>query len=223
MFRVKICGVTNVADARVALDAGADAIGLNFYALSPRCVTVAQAKEIGSVVGGAVQRVGVFVNHSTQDMERAGHEAGLAWLQLHGDEPPADVARVDPRFNVVRVRRLDHPVPHAIAADLQACRAAGRVPAALMVDAAAAGQYGGSGVKVDWAALADSTQWLDELPLILAGGLTPDNVAEAIRIVRPAAVDVASGVEASPGRKDPAKVRDFVANALAAFMSLGGL
>ena len=125
------------------------------------------------------------------------------------------------RWCVVRARRMDDRGVAAIAADLQACRDAGWPPAAVLVDAMTPGRYGGTGETVSWVGLADHKRWLGDTPLILAGGLTPDNVAEAIRIVRPAAVDVASGVETSPGKKDPAKVRDFVANALGAFEALG--
>jgi phosphoribosylanthranilate isomerase len=105
----------------------------------------------------------------------------------------------------------------AIAIDLTECCHCDVRPSAILVDAAVPGEFGGTGAKADWDALATHDMWLGETPLILAGGLTPDNVAEAIRIVRPAAVDVASGVESSPGKKDPAKVRDFVAAARAAF------
>jgi phosphoribosylanthranilate isomerase len=103
---------------------------------------------------------------------------------------------------------------------LQACRAAGRCPDAILVDALTPGRYGGTGETVSWVGLADHKRWLGDTPLILAGGLTPDNVAEAIRIVKPHAVDVASGVESAPGKKDPAKVRDFIAAARAAFDAL---
>lgn len=237
MFSVKICGVTRVEDALAAVEAGADAIGLNFYEKSPRCITPEGAYSIiRDAAGTKIHRVGVFVNVATDTIETLAASLGLSAVQLHGDESPDAVARLakprgaDPypathkhpyRWAVVRARRMDERGVAAIAADLQACRDAGWPPASVLVDAATPGRYGGTGETVSWVGLADHRRWLGETPLILAGGLTPDNVAEAIRIVRPAAVDVASGVEFLPGKKDPGKVRDFVANALGAFGALG--
>lgn len=231
MFRVKICGITSVEDARIALEAGADAVGLNFFEGSPRFIDMSTASAVAGVIRTGAARVGVFVNKATTEIERLAAAIGLSWLQLHGDETPAAVGAVNPQFNVVRVRRMtgfdqqsvaaDAACQRAVVADVAACRLAGRGPSAVMIDAIAPGQYGGSGSTVNWQLLVDHQHWLDA-PLILAGGLTPDNVAEAIRVVRPAAVDVASGVESAPGKKDPVKVRDFVANALAAFEALSG-
>ncbi len=237
MFRVKICGITNVEDAIAAVEAGADAIGLNFYEKSPRCVSPQNATAIVRDWPAVnVHRVGVFVNTAPEAIELLANSLTLTAIQLHGDESPETVAyfakpraaqpypaqsRHPFRWCVVRARRLDDRGVAAIAADLQACRDAGWPPAAVLVDAMTPGRYGGTGETVSWVGVADHKRWLGETPLILAGGLTPDNVAEAIRIVRPAAVDVASGVESSPGKKDPVKVRDFVANALGAFEALG--
>jgi phosphoribosylanthranilate isomerase len=220
MFRVKICGITSVEDAVAAVDAGADAIGLNFYEQSLRYVDAERATEITGAVRTGAARVGVFVNKSPSEMEKFAAKVALSWLQLHGDETPRELAAVNDQLNVVRVRRMNDSYQQAVVSDIAACRAQGRGPSALMIDAMAPGQYGGSGMTVNWRSLVDHPHWLDT-PLILAGGLTPDNVAEAIRIVRPAAVDVASGVESAPGKKDPVKVRDFVTNALGAFEALG--
>ncbi|MBA4107683.1 MAG: phosphoribosylanthranilate isomerase [Pirellula sp.] len=230
MFRIKICGITNVEDAIAAVNAGADAIGLNFYEMSPRSTTVHRAHEISQAIADQpVDRVGVFVNSAAASIEAIVKEGALTSIQLHGDEPPEVVAHfAQPKrpqffpfhFQVIRARRMDDRGVAAIAADLAACRGAGWGPASVLVDAATPGRYGGTGETVSWVGLADYPRWLGSTPLILAGGLTPDNVAEAIRIVRPAAVDVASGVESSPGKKDPHKVRDFVAAAQAAFESL---
>jgi phosphoribosylanthranilate isomerase len=261
MFRIKICGITNVDDATVAVDAGADAIGLNFYEKSPRCVEPEAALKIAQLMQtraaesskssrGSIDVkyfrpkhrplesepsamvVGVFVNMARAATELLLDTLALSALQLHGDEPPETVAYFakprssEPypaqseypyRWAVVRARRLDEQGVAAIAADLQACRDAGWPPAAILVDAMTPGRYGGTGETVSWVGLADHKRWLGATPLILAGGLTPDNVAEAIRIVRPAAVDVASGVESAPGKKDPHKVRDFIQAARAAF------
>ncbi|MAT68047.1 MAG: phosphoribosylanthranilate isomerase [Planctomycetaceae bacterium] len=221
MFRVKICGITTVDDARQAVDAGADAIGLNFYANSPRCVSIDAAREIADAVRDAALVVGVFVNESPTGMMGIATEVGLGALQVHGDEPPELLARLPDR-PLIRVRRIDQQGVAAVAADLAACRAAGRAPQAVLVDAAAApGQYGGTGHAIPWELLADHDAALGETPLILAGGLKPDNVAAAIRAVRPAGVDTASGVESAPGKKDPQKVAAFVAAARAALTEVG--
>ena len=221
MFRVKICGITNVEDAVAAVEAGADAVGLNYYKYSPRHVDLRSAHRISRAVADRrATPVGVFVNHTFEEIQNAERFNELDAIQLHGDESPQLVAQIIRAVDVIRVRRLNEGLA-AIADDIEACRRAGRAPDALLIDAALPGSYGGTGTMAPWGTLADRGSLFLETPLILAGGLTPDNVAEAIRIVRPAAVDVASGVESSPGKKDPAKVRDFVANALGAFDALG--
>jgi phosphoribosylanthranilate isomerase len=219
MFQIKICGITNVEDAIAAVDAGADAVGLNFYEKSPRYVALRDAHRISVAVTdrGAIP-VGVFVNHSFEEIQHAERFSELDALQLHGDEPPEFLSRLIPP--TIRARRFEDASWTAIEADLAACRAAGRPPDALLIDAATPGQYGGTGETLPWEMLADHPRWLGDTPLILAGGLTPDNVAEAIRIVRPHGVDVASGVESAPGKKDPVKVRDFIAAARAALDAL---
>jgi len=234
MFRIKICGITQVGDALAAVDAGADAIGMNFYEQSPRFVREQTVRQIGQALGRERTRnthlVGVFVNHSVVQIARFIRRGGeRSIVQLHGDEPPELVARVKlarhgiglpHSWQVIRVRRLTERGLAAIQEDLAACGLAGARPDAVLVDAAAPGSYGGTGTTASWPTLAEHSRWLGDTPLILAGGLTPDNVADAIRIVRPRAVDVASGVEAAPGKKDSAKMRDFVAAAKAAFAAL---
>jgi phosphoribosylanthranilate isomerase len=221
IFRIKICGITNVADAVAAVDAGADAIGLNFYHGSKRCVSVAEARRVAGAIADRVERVGVFVNASVDEIRQICRDASLHLIQLHGNEPPELLRSLKKDFCIIRARRLDERGMLAIGEDVDACcKIAGVRPDAILVDAAAAGQFGGTGHTVDWQQLADHRQWMSGIPLILAGGLTPDNVAEAIRVVRPHAVDVASGVESAPGKKDAAKVRDFVAAARAAFAAL---
>jgi phosphoribosylanthranilate isomerase len=240
MFRIKICGITNVEDAIAAVDAGADAIGLNFYELGARFVTVPLARRISDAIVDRVNdlieedtrrelvySVGVFVNHSAECVRQTFRDARLAVVQLHGDESPAILNDL-PEIPAIRVRRLGSGGLAAIAEDLAACKrivsgnAALNVvsPCALLLDAMEKGQFGGTGKTLPWAELADHRRWLGDTPLILAGGLTPDNVAEAIRIVRPYGVDVASGVESAPGKKDPVKVRDFIAAARAALDAL---
>ncbi len=218
MFRIKICGITNVADALAAADAGADTIGLNFYAQSPRFVDTEIASTILKVTPLAIARVGVVVNEEIDSIHNLIQQldgetsAGLNAIQLHGDEPPEFVAAVRAKY-LIRARRFSEKGIAAIAADLEACEKMRRVPDAVLIDAATPGRYGGTGTTVSWSGLADYRRWLHNVPLILAGGLTPENVAQAIRVVRPHGVDVASGVEASPGKKDHAKLRDFVAAA----------
>lgn len=218
MFRIKICGVTSAADAQAAVEAGADAIGINFFPSSPRYVSASLARELVAGAREDVRKVGVFVNATAASIRDTIQQTGLHFAQLHGNEPPEFLEQLDSDMPVIRVCRLGADGLDAIAADIAACRRATRVgPAALLIDAATPGMYGGSGVAVDWLRLADYRRWLGDVPLILAGGLKPENVAEAIRIVRPQAVDVASGVESTPGNKDRAKMRDFVAAARAAF------
>ncbi|MCU0880438.1 MAG: phosphoribosylanthranilate isomerase [Pirellulaceae bacterium] len=195
MFQIKICGITTVEDALLAAEAGADAIGLNFYAQSPRCVSPEGAQEIGR-----------------------GITSGWG-VQLHGDEPPAAIRDVRhlTKTPVVRAFRCRGSNLADVAGYLAECRNLDAMPDAILLDAFAPGSYGGTGHVVDWPVVGSRGEQLFGLPLILAGGLTPDNVAQAIATARPNAVDVASGVESSPGKKDPAKVRAFVAAAKAAF------
>jgi phosphoribosylanthranilate isomerase len=221
-FKIKICGITNVADALAAADAGADAIGLNFYPKSKRFVDESAASTILQVSPPQLGRFGVVVNEPVEVLNRliadlnTTSTTGLHGIQLHGTEPPAYLVGVRIKY-IIRARRFTDRGISAIAADLESCDRSRRLPDAVLVDSATPGQYGGTGTTISWAGLADYHRWLHNIPLILAGGLTPDNVAEAIRIVRPQAVDVASGVESSPGKKDHAKMRDFVAAARDAF------
>lgn len=225
MFRIKICGITNEADALAAAHAGADTIGLNFYPKSPRFIEPEIAWTILTAVPPQLGRVGVVVNENTETVNRLLLKlgsilpSGLQAIQLHGDEPP-EILREIRAKHLIRARRFTEEGIAAIAADLEACDKMRRLPDAVLVDAATPGRYGGTGTTVSWSGLADYRRWLHNVPLILAGGLTPENVAEAIRIVRPHGVDVASGVESSPGKKDHAKVRDFVAAAREAFAGL---
>jgi len=197
MVRVKICGITNSDDARHAADCGADALGFVFYAGSPRCVTPEQARELVAGLPPFVTRVGLFVNEDPVRIRAIIASCGLDAVQLHGDEPPADC--VLPPCRVIKGVRPRH------AADLAALAA--YPVAALLVDAAVPGQFGGTGQRADWELAA---QLAARQRVILAGGLTPANVAEAVRQVRPYGVDVASGVESAAGRKDPDRVAQFI-------------
>jgi phosphoribosylanthranilate isomerase len=221
MFRVKICGITNVADAQAAVEAGADALGLNFYPRSPRFLAPEKAAEIVAAVGRRAVKVGVFVNADAREICETFDRLGLDLIQLHGDEPPEMLPELGER-PVVRAVRLGPEGLRPVEEYLARCRALGVVPQAVLVDALVEGLYGGSGKTADWAALGRYPTGGTLPPLVLAGGLTPENVAEAIRAVRPAAVDTASGVESSPGRKDPARVAAFVRAAREALAAISG-
>jgi phosphoribosylanthranilate isomerase len=221
MFRIKICGITNVADARAATDAGADAVGLNFFNKSRRFVDVELARQIASAIPGGVTKVGVFVNHQADDIAETVHRVGLDAVQLHGDEPATIITRLPVEVRIVRAYRCGSSGLSPLANYLEECSSVGRMPDAILVDADAGAIFGGSGEMADWALIDRERAMLGGLPLILAGGLTPDNVAAAIAAVRPHAVDVASGVECGPGRKDPALVVKFIVSARGALQRFG--
>lgn len=216
LFRVKICGIANVQDALMASRAGADAVGLNFFTESPRHVTPARAREIAASLPGHVSKVGVFVNSTAVEVAQVCDEVGLDIVQLHGDEPPAMLGLLAPRV-VVRAFRCRESGFQPLIEYVASCRGMGHAPAAVLVDAYQPGSYGGTGAVVDWAAVPELAEDLPGMPIVLAGGLRPENVAEAIRIARPSAVDTASGVESRPGEKDARQVNEFVRNALASF------
>jgi phosphoribosylanthranilate isomerase len=211
-LRIKICGITNAADACQATLLGADAIGLNFYPQSPRCVTVAMAASILRELPLFVDAVGLFVNQPLPRIFETLHPLSrIRTLQWYGDvHEPGDSSPYQ-MIASFPVRAEDDLV--GIEHYLERCRGAGVLPAAVLTDAHAPGQYGGTGRTAPWSLLAD---FRPGVPVILAGGLTPENVGEAVRTVRPYAVDVASGVEQNPGRKDTEKMRRFIGNARAA-------
>jgi phosphoribosylanthranilate isomerase len=213
MFRIKICGITNIQDAVVAAECGADAVGLNFFSKSRRCVDRETAVEIAASLPAGVMRVGVFVNHNPDEVAEIVGHVGLDAIQLHGEEPPALLDELPSNLPIVRAVRCGRDGLAPLASYLQECRKLGRLPDAVLVDADAAHDFGGSGQLADWTLIARDRSILAELPLILAGGLTPENVAGAIAAVQPDAVDVASGVELQPGRKDPDRIALFIAEA----------
>jgi phosphoribosylanthranilate isomerase len=220
MFQIKICGITNVADALVAARAGADAVGLNFYPKSPRFVEFSRAKEISEVLPSEIAKVGVFVNVSAEEICRNFDELGLDMIQLHGDEPPEFLASLGGR-PVMKAFRLGRGGLQDIFDYLERCRTLEGLPQRVLIDAQVGGSYGGTGKTADWSLCARYVRQKNLPPQVLAGGLCPANVAEAIAQVRPAAVDTASGVEASPGRKDHAAVVAFVRAAKRAFGERG--
>jgi phosphoribosylanthranilate isomerase len=208
-LRIKICGITDAADGRQATLLGADAIGLNFYPPSPRYVTVATAAMILRELPPFVDAVGLFVNQPLPQVFETLHRLGrIRSFQWYGDVHEPDDPSPYQLIASFSVRAKDDL--KQIEQYLERCRGAGFVPAAVLTDAHAPGQYGGTGKTAPWMLLAD---FQPGVPIILAGGLTPENVGEAVRTVRPYAVDVASGVEQSPGRKDAEKMRRFIGNA----------
>jgi phosphoribosylanthranilate isomerase len=219
MFRIKICGVTKPDDAIAAAQAGADALGLNFYAGSPRFLLPESARAVVDCIPRGVIKVGVFVNASVAEMKDAVSTWGLDYLQLHGDEPPELLTHLA-RCPVLRAFRLDERRWQPIVEYVAACRAAGTKPAGLLIDAHVSGMYGGTGRTAEWEIVRNRPDELGELPIVLAGGLTPENVSTAIATAAPWTVDTASGVESSPGIKDHARVRQFVSHARAALVKL---
>ena len=200
MTRVKVCGITNLEDALAAHEVGADMLGFNFYARSPRHVTPAEARKIIERLPDGVICVGVFVNEvEPAGVERIARAAGLGAVQLHGDETPEYCQSLR---DLTTIKAL------CVGADYTPETAAAYDTDAVLLDAYVAGERGGTGHTFDWA-LATLTR--ERVPrLFLAGGLNPENVAAAVAAVRPYAVDVCSGVETSPGRKSVLLMRRFV-------------
>jgi len=248
MFRIKICGITSIKDALMAAEAGADAIGLNFCEQSPRYVTAQLAERIveelrGTYSADEVAVYVVFVNASCDDIlwvirdaNLYGTDRGLG-IQLHGDEPPELIRDLrghglgtsgdlfqafghSPTVPVTRAFRCRDSNLAQHAAYLAKCQELGALPQAVLLDAYAPVAFGGTGQVVDWNAVRESREQFLDLPLILAGGLTSDNVAQAIATAQPDAVDVASGVESAPGKKDYAETMAFVAAAKKALAAL---
>jgi phosphoribosylanthranilate isomerase len=196
-IEVKICGLTNVDDALAALEYGADYLGFVFYSQSPRFVTPAAVVKILDAIKSPVKAVGVFVNMDRIDVEVIAGDCGLCAVQLNGSEKAEDYA--DMPFPVWRALRVGQnsvePPPETWS------------PARFLLDAAAPGLHGGTGIPADWKRAAEIAR---KSHAMLAGGLTPENVADAIRAVNPRGVDVSSGVESSPGKKDLKKLQQFI-------------
>jgi phosphoribosylanthranilate isomerase len=201
MVRVKICGVTNIEDALLAAELGADAIGLNFYSQSRRCISPYTAGEIASQLPPFVSSVGVFVNWEAVPVVALASALHLSAVQLHGDELPGVASEIARKTCVIKAFRVAQGTVLPAFSKYKSA-------SAFLLDAAAADKFGGTGQQTDWTRAASAAK---SHRIILAGGLSPENVAEAIRTVRPYAVDVASGVESKPGKKDPGKLRAFFA------------
>ncbi len=208
--RVKVCGLTSVADALACAAAGVDRVGLNFHPGSPRRIDPGLAAEIVAALPASCVAVGLFVDRPPDEVARVAERVGVTDVQLHGSEPAEDLVALS-HLRVIRAFRLgDDAAVEAMIDYLRHATRLGRPPDSVLVDGYVAGQAGGTGQSI-------STVLLDCLPplprLVLAGGLTPENVAGRVARVRPWMVDVASGVESSPGHKDAARVAAFVAAA----------
>ncbi|MFI5339976.1 MAG: phosphoribosylanthranilate isomerase [Candidatus Methylomirabilales bacterium] len=198
MTRVKVCGITSAEDAAAAVEAGADALGFVFVPGTPRLVHLDVAERIVKDLPPFVTTVGVFVDQSLEDILRIADRCRLRAVQLHGNEPEAFSRRIP--FTVIKAIRVR---------DAQDLRPIGTYPAhAFLLDAFVEGQAGGTGTPISWEL---ARQAVGKAPIILSGGLKSETVTQAVRTVRPYGVDVSSGVERSPGRKDHKKVREFIA------------
>ena len=196
--RVKICGITRIEDALAAVNAGADAIGLVFYAPSPRCVTIAQAQQIVAALPPFVSVVALFVNATIAEIETILAQVRIDIVQFHGDETPAQCQQINlPYYKAIRVKAESNLLQYAL--EFESAKA-------LLLDTYTEAAFGGTGHVFDWNLIPKNMT----KPVILAGGLVPENVALAIRQVRPYAVDVSGGVEQSKGVKDTAKITAFM-------------
>lgn len=214
MTWIKICGTTNLEDALIAVEAGADAVGFVFYERSPRNVNAESARTIAAALPSNIERVGVFVNADCASIRSTVLEAGLTAVQLHG-KVSMDSVWQDQRsaLESVGASKLIPMIPGNALQDggiFMSDHVRERT-FAILIDSQVNGANGGSGVTFDWEATRGMVQGLSlQLPVIVAGGLTPSNVCDAMKIFQPFGVDVVSGVEATPGKKDPDKVRAFI-------------
>ena len=209
MVKVKICGITNVRDARAAVRLGADAVGFNFYPHSPRYIKKERARAILAALPPFVTAVGLFVDESPDVIRDTCECVGLDTIQLHGAESPR-VLHSLPRFKRIKAIRVK--------SEKDITRLPRYQVEAYLLDAFVAGTPGGTGVTFNWGLARDAQRYG---PIILAGGLTPDNVAEAIRVAAPYAVDVATGVEKEPGVKNRDLMAAFIRNAKLAGSATG--
>ncbi|MBI5682259.1 MAG: phosphoribosylanthranilate isomerase [Deltaproteobacteria bacterium] len=212
MIKVKICGITNIKDALAAAEYGADALGFIFYKKSPRCVDVKTVRKIVKALPPFITAVGVFVNETKDKINKIVDEAGLDVIQLHGNEPPEFCNSL--KKNVIKAFRISNLKSQISNLKLQEYNVS-----AFLLDTFKEGVEGGTGETFNWVlakkakGFACPRMSLSGGRIILAGGLTPENVAEAIRIVKPYAVDVSSNVEKKPGKKDLKKLKKFIERA----------
>jgi phosphoribosylanthranilate isomerase len=215
MTWIKICGTTNLEDALLAVEAGADALGFVFHAKSPRNVSVETVREIVAQLPERVEKVGVFVEQDAEEIAGVVYQTGLTAVQLHGGLEES--ALISQELLERGVRRMFPVFPAGLFYEEGAVDIKGRadsenseVVVAIVVDSGTAEQRGGTGKAFEWRRVAAMEKFTRLARVVIAGGLTPGNVAEAMRILNPWGVDVVSGVEAAPGKKDPEKVRAFV-------------
>ena len=200
MVKVKICGITNLEDAQTAVDYGAEVLGFIFYPKSPRRVTVRTVKEITRALPPFVLTVGVFVNETVETIRKTVQQCGLSLVQLHGDESPEFCDRLD--FRAIKAIRVSGPEDLKRIQDYKV--------QGVLLDSYHPDFYGGTGDPIDWKVLQSLS--IDK-PVLLSGGLTPENIRQAIQTVSPYGVDVCSGVEEKPGKKSPEKIKLFIKNA----------
>lgn len=211
---IKICGITDAVGALAAQAAGADAVGF-IFAASPRQVMVDQARSVAGVLKSSIARVGVFVDAPLEQITETAAQVGLTHIQLHGSESNDTIRALQTAgYRVIKSFRVGGSAADAVLPQLKDCPAD-----AVLLDTYVPGQPGGTGKTFDWSVAARAAV---HRPVILAGGLNPANVAGAVRTVRPFGIDVASGVERSPGKKDPAQVSSFVQLARHAWQSMVG-
>lgn len=214
---VKICGIQDPDTACMIADLGASALGLNFYSPSPRSIDVAQALKIKTAMSDRdTALVGLFVKHSLIEVKSVCNELDLKIVQLHGDEPPeflAELVRSFPELKIIRAFRAKEPDLSPLTDFLTECDQCGKRPDYVLIDAYSPQAYGGTGHVAPWEMIHDQYREREWPPLILAGGLTPQNVAEAIQTVKPFGVDTASGVENAPGIKSQDMVKEFLIEA----------
>ena len=204
-MRIKICGITNAEDALAAVEYGADALGFVFYANSPRCVTPDKANEIAVQLPPFISTVGVFVNETPVRIREIMESAGLQAVQLHGEEPPRDCTLWTPTIKAFRVKDFIDLKPLERYKSLSG----------YLIDTFSPSSYGGTGQIFNWDIAVEAKKFG---PIILSGGLTPDNIDKAVKWVKPYAVDVSSGVEAEKGKKDLKKLKEFIERAKKAFV-----
>jgi phosphoribosylanthranilate isomerase len=195
--KLKICGITSWTDARRACEAGADFLGFNFYLRSPRYIEPAKARKIIGRLPPKVAVVGIFVNEDETKMLKIASAAGLGYLQLHGDESPAAVVRLSRALPVLKAVRVQRSFRAAQLAQFDRA-------SAILLDGFDRQRRGGTGKTFNWKVAGRANKYFH---IFLAGGLTPENIGEAIRVAKPYAVDVCSGVESRPGKKDPKKLK----------------
>ena len=211
MLWIKICATTNLDDARAALDAGANALGF-ILTESPRRIAPEKAAEIIAALPASVEKIGVVVNESPEALAKLATDTGLTGLQLQGDEPAEQLPEFRRALGLRKIiKTLQARELVADPAKLEACLAQHKSYDGILLDSGSAGTRGGTGQKFDWNAMLPVVERIKEVvPVVIAGGLNPENVAEAVRLFDPCGVDVVSGVEREVGKKDAAKMRAFV-------------